>query len=97
MNLTSNILQYRYVIENRTVQNIETLSEYERAIIYRLGNLRSNKPSGPGVFYVVPCIGKFENIFHYFPLLKVQAKHSLCSLYCKVHNIWAPYYVDHIV
>ncbi|XP_016976181.1 stomatin-4 isoform X2 [Drosophila rhopaloa] len=32
------------------------MSEYERAVILRLGRLRPKPPRGPGVIFVVPCI-----------------------------------------
>ena len=41
------------------LKGIKIVKEYERAIIYRLGKLRSSKPSGPGLFYAIPCIDTF--------------------------------------
>jgi len=33
-----------------------TVQEYERAVIFRLGRLKKGKPSGPGLFFLIPCI-----------------------------------------
>lgn len=37
---------------------IKVIPTYERAIIFRLGRIKGKKASGPGVFYVLPCIDK---------------------------------------
>lgn len=37
---------------------IKVIPAYERAIIFRLGRIKGNKASGPGVFYIIPCIDK---------------------------------------
>lgn len=37
---------------------IKVIPAYERAIIFRLGRIKGRKASGPGVFYVIPCIDK---------------------------------------
>ncbi|CAL4112532.1 unnamed protein product [Meganyctiphanes norvegica] len=34
----------------------KTVQEYERAVIFRLGRLKKGKPSGPGLFFLIPCI-----------------------------------------
>ncbi|MDY0267062.1 MAG: slipin family protein [Methanimicrococcus sp.] len=39
---------------------IQIVKEYERAVIFRLG--RIHKVSGPGIFFVMPIIDKFEKI-----------------------------------
>jgi len=41
------------------LKGFKIVKEYERAIIYRLGQLRTEKPAGPGLFYVIPCIETF--------------------------------------
>ncbi|EDX11570.1 band 7 protein AGAP004871 [Drosophila simulans] len=35
---------------------LRVMSEYERAVILRLGRLRPKPPRGPGVIFLVPCI-----------------------------------------
>ncbi|EDV47751.1 band 7 protein AGAP004871 [Drosophila erecta] len=35
---------------------LRVMSEYERAVILRLGRLRPKPPSGPGLIFLVPCI-----------------------------------------
>jgi regulator of protease activity HflC (stomatin/prohibitin superfamily) len=37
---------------------IKVIPVYERAVIFRLGRIKGRKASGPGVFYVIPCIDK---------------------------------------
>jgi len=34
---------------------VKIVQEYERAVIFRLGRLRSKKAVGPGIFWVLPC------------------------------------------
>jgi len=36
------------------------VSHYERAVIMRLGKMKSRKPSGPGLFVIIPCIDEFQ-------------------------------------
>merc|ERR1712179_826319 len=38
------------------------VQEYERAVIFRLGRLKKGKPSGPGLFFIIPCIDNFQRI-----------------------------------
>ena len=35
---------------------VKIVQEYERAVIFRLGRLRSGGARGPGIFFIVPCI-----------------------------------------
>lgn len=35
---------------------IKVIPVYERAIIFRLGRIKDRKASGPGIFYIIPCI-----------------------------------------
>lgn len=37
---------------------IKVIPVYERAIIFRLGRIKGRKASGPGVFYIIPCLDK---------------------------------------
>ncbi|XP_030379517.1 band 7 protein AGAP004871 [Scaptodrosophila lebanonensis] len=37
----------------------KVVAEYERAIIFRMGRLRSGGARGPGVFFVLPCIDEY--------------------------------------
>merc|ERR1712072_197481 len=32
------------------------IQEYERAVLFRLGRVRSGGPVGPGLFFIIPCI-----------------------------------------
>lgn len=35
------------------------VTEYERAVIFRLGRLRSGGARGPGIFFIIPCIDDY--------------------------------------
>ena len=37
---------------------IKVIPVYERAVIFRLGRIKGGAASGPGIFYIVPCIDK---------------------------------------
>eukprot|EP00090_Calanus_glacialis_P024965 TRINITY_DN3877_c0_g1_i1.p1 TRINITY_DN3877_c0_g1~~TRINITY_DN3877_c0_g1_i1.p1 ORF type:complete len:307 (+),score=65.29 TRINITY_DN3877_c0_g1_i1:30-923(+) len=39
---------------------VKVVQEYERAVIFRLGRLRSGGAKGPGLFFVVPCIDNYR-------------------------------------
>lgn len=39
---------------------IKVVQEYERAVIFRLGRLRSGGAKGPGLFFVLPCIDTYR-------------------------------------
>lgn len=36
------------------------MTEYERAVIFRLGRLRKGGSKGPGIFSVIPCIDTYR-------------------------------------
>ena len=36
------------------------VTEYERAVIFRLGRLRKGGSKGPGIFTVIPCIDTYR-------------------------------------
>ena len=38
------------------------VQEFERAVIFRMGRLLGGGARGPGVFFVVPCVDRFEII-----------------------------------
>ncbi|XP_019875041.1 band 7 protein AGAP004871 isoform X2 [Aethina tumida] len=37
----------------------KVVQEYERAVIFRLGRLRSGGARGPGIFFVLPCVDSY--------------------------------------
>lgn len=39
---------------------VKVVQEYERAVIFRLGRLRSGGAKGPGLFFVIPCIDTYR-------------------------------------
>ncbi|XP_014258784.1 band 7 protein AGAP004871-like isoform X2 [Cimex lectularius] len=40
----------------------KVVQEYERAVIFRLGRLRSGGARGPGIFFVLPCIDVYAKV-----------------------------------
>ncbi|XP_014290361.1 band 7 protein AGAP004871 [Halyomorpha halys] len=40
----------------------KVVQEYERAVIFRLGRLRSGGARGPGIFFVLPCIDVYTKV-----------------------------------
>ena len=38
------------------------VQEYERAVIFRLGRLRSGGAKGPGLFFLMPCIDTYKKV-----------------------------------
>ena len=41
---------------------VKVVQEYERAVIFRLGRLLTGGASGPGVFFVIPCMDIYVKI-----------------------------------
>merc|ERR1711910_97367 len=39
---------------------VKVVQEYERAVIFRLGRLRSGGAKGPGLFLIIPCIDAYR-------------------------------------
>jgi len=39
---------------------VKVVQEYERAVIFRLGRLRSGNAKGPGLFFILPCIDTYR-------------------------------------
>merc|ERR1712083_767168 len=39
---------------------VKVVQEYERAVIFRLGRLKSGGAKGPGLFFIVPCIDNYR-------------------------------------
>lgn len=42
--------------------SLKVIQEYERAVIFRLGRIRSSKAQGPGLFFVMPCVDTFVKV-----------------------------------
>ena len=40
--------------------HFQVVTEYERAVIFRLGRLRKGGSKGPGIFSVIPCIDTYR-------------------------------------
>nr|CAD2205685.1 unnamed protein product [Meloidogyne enterolobii] len=41
---------------------IKIVNQYERAVIFRLGQLRKGGARGPGLFFVIPCIDEYRKV-----------------------------------
>lgn len=39
--------------------SFKVVQEYERAVIFRLGRLRTGGARGPGIFFIIPCIDTY--------------------------------------
>ena len=40
--------------------NINSLQEYQRAVIFRLGRVKKGGAVGPGLFWIIPCIDSIQ-------------------------------------
>ena len=38
------------------------MQEYERAVVFRLGRLRSGGAKGPGLFFIMPCVDSYKKV-----------------------------------
>ena len=41
---------------------VKIVQEYERAVIMRLGRIRSGGAKGPGIFFILPCVDNFTKV-----------------------------------
>ena len=46
---------------SKTLFSDQVVQEYERAVIFRLGRLRSGGAKGPGLFFILPCIDTYRS------------------------------------
>ena len=42
------------------IPSLQVVTEYERAVIFRLGRLRKGGAKGPGIVIVIPCIDTYR-------------------------------------
>eukprot|EP00095_Tigriopus_kingsejongensis_P009837 maker-scaffold21_size687808-snap-gene-4.8 protein:Tk09837 transcript:maker-scaffold21_size687808-snap-gene-4.8-mRNA-1 annotation:"band 7 protein cg42540-like" len=42
--------------------SVKVVQEYERAVVFRLGRLRSGGAEGPGLFFVMPCVDTYKKV-----------------------------------
>ena len=40
----------------------QVVQEYERAVVFRLGRLRSGGAKGPGLFFIMPCVDTYKKV-----------------------------------
>ena len=69
IHLTFIILFNRYVSSYHILYSLQILcgsfqvvQEYERAVVFRLGRLRSGGAKGPGLFFVMPCVDSYKKV-----------------------------------
>ena len=48
---------------------VQTVQEYERAIIFRLGRIKSGGVVGPGLFFIIPCMDSVIESFFYVSIV----------------------------
>ena len=41
---------------------LKVVQEYERAVVFRLGRLRSGGAKGPGLFFIMPCVDTYKKV-----------------------------------
>ena len=41
---------------------VQVVQEYERAVVFRLGRLRSGGAKGPGLFFIMPCVDTYKKV-----------------------------------
>ena len=51
---------YVQVVQEFKYIYVQVVQEYERAVIFRLGRLKKGGASGPGLFFILPCIDKVD-------------------------------------
>ncbi len=42
--------------------SVKVVQEYERAVVFRLGRLRSGGAKGPGLFFIMPCVDTYKKV-----------------------------------
>ena len=42
--------------------SFQVVQEYERAVVFRLGRLRSGGAKGPGLFFIMPCVDTYKKV-----------------------------------
>ena len=42
--------------------SFQVVQEYERAVVFRLGRLRSGGAKGPGLFLIMPCVDSYKKV-----------------------------------
>ena len=54
------IIPHHVIILHVTIR-VQVVQEYERAVIFRLGRLKSGGAKGPGLFFILPCIDTYRS------------------------------------
>ena len=40
----------------------QTIPQYERAVVFRLGRIKDGRVQGPGIIYLFPCLDQMEKV-----------------------------------
>ncbi|XP_068901090.1 band 7 protein AGAP004871-like isoform X4 [Tenebrio molitor] len=48
-----------FICYKKQTQFFQVVQEYERAVIFRLGRLRTGGARGPGIFFILPCVDSY--------------------------------------
>ena len=57
------ILSYQILYSRQILcASFQVVQEYERAVVFRLGRLRSGGAKGPGLFFVMPCVDSYKKV-----------------------------------
>lgn len=48
-----------FIWYKKQTQFFQVVQEYERAVIFRLGRLRTGGARGPGIFFILPCVDSY--------------------------------------
>ena len=62
----------------------QVVQEYERAVVFRLGRLRSGGAKGPGLFFIMPCVDSYKKVdlrTVSFDVPPQEVRESLCSVF----------------
>ena len=54
------VISFLIILSNTTMR-VKVVQEYERAVIFRLGRLKSGGAKGPGLFFILPCIDTYRS------------------------------------
>ena len=60
--MKANLIDLSDLVLKASLINIQVVQEYERAVIFRLGRLRSGGAKGPGLFFVMPCTDTYQKV-----------------------------------
>ena len=85
---------------------VKVVQEYERAVIFRLGRLKKGGASGPGLFFILPCIDKYScvdlrTVSYEVPPQEMLSRDSVtvsvdAVCFYKVRSLYHHHYLNHL-